>query len=368
MKKWIITIGGLTLLLGNPYIYAQTKKGSFPLNTEIEFTGTIAEQSVLVELMDTENGLTGRYKYLKIGKIIPLEGVIDPQHNYTIELTEGDQEENNPRPTWRAIYQNDSIVGKWYSADHKKTYNIKLGIKITEGVVVDFFPIEKDTVVYTQPKDTTAPSFTYANRLSFPKKEKHPWLADLLRRNNDIKPNQSVEEYLVRDMIKQVKTYQKSALDADHPEYASWNWDYENRAYVNYNEHDYLTICTSGYEYTGGAHGIAWEVYDNYDLKNKHRVRLSDIIAIDSAQISTLLKKTFRKQYDVKPNNTLKEYGLFDDTIKPNNNFYFNDWGLTFIYNQYEIGPYVMGIIPVFIPWEDLKPYLNPTFIERIHL
>ncbi len=84
MRKWIIIIGELALLLGNQYGYAQAKKGDFPVNTEIEFAGTITEQSVLVELTDTENGLTGRYKYLKIGKIISLKGVIDPQHNYAI--------------------------------------------------------------------------------------------------------------------------------------------------------------------------------------------------------------------------------------------------------------------------------------------
>src|SRR5699024_5561344 len=117
MRILIISVSFLIMCCGITSSTFAQQTPRFPLNTSMEFTGTIAGQPVLVELTDTENGLNGRYKYLKIGEIIPLDGVIDPQRNNRIELKEGNQNGNTPRPIWRAVYRHDSIVGKWYSGD-----------------------------------------------------------------------------------------------------------------------------------------------------------------------------------------------------------------------------------------------------------
>lgn len=46
---------------------------------------------------------------------------------------------------------------------------------------------------------------------------------------------------------------------------------------------------------------------------------------------------------------------LFTQEIGPNGNFTAGEEGVTYIYNQYEIGPYAMGIIRVTLPWEDIE-------------
>ncbi len=343
----------------------------FPLNTSMEFTGTIAGQSVLVQLTDTENGLIGRYKYLKIGKIIPLDGVIDSQHGNVLELEEGEEQANIPRPVWRAVYRQDSLVGKWKSADKKKTYTIRLAEKKEKAPLIRFQPIEKDTVVYSNPKDTTSSKFTYHNSILQAKgnRELSRWLnAEIKKSYQTYKPQYSIIENMTRDMKDQILVYIESAADADDPKWPSWNWDFDNTVYNTYQERGFLTLYTSGYEFLGGAHGNAWEVYDNYDIQHRKKLQLSDLITIDSAKIGTLLEKKFRQDYDVPNRTSLKEFGLFENRIKPNNNFYFDDWGLTFVYNQYEIGPYVLGIIELFIPWNELKPYLKSMFMERMGL
>jgi len=63
-----------------------------------------------------------------------------------------------------------------------------------------------------------------------------------------------------------------------------------------------------------------------------------------------LLVSNFRKQYGVKTTETLQDAGLFDKTIKPNDNFYLTSTALTFCYTPYEIGPYAMGQIWISIP------------------
>ena len=49
---------------------------------------------------------------------------------------------------------------------------------------------------------------------------------------------------------------------------------------------------------------------------------------------------------------------LFEKNIRPNGNFTVSDSGVTYIYNQYEIGPYVMGTIKVTVPWNELEDLL----------
>src|SRR5699024_12504680 len=136
MRILIISVSFLMICCGITSSTFAQQTPRFPLNTAMEFTGTVAGQPVLVELTETKNGLNGRYKYLKIGEIIPLEDVIDPQHHNAIELAEGKQAGSEPGPTWRAAYRNDSIIGKWYSADRTETYAIALTKKMIEKLPV----------------------------------------------------------------------------------------------------------------------------------------------------------------------------------------------------------------------------------------
>src|SRR5699024_1417017 len=343
MKISIISIAFIMICSGVSSAAFAQETSRVPSNTAMEFTGTVAGQPVLVELMETENGLNGRYKYLKIGAIIPLEGVIDPQHHNTIELTEGKQAGSKPRPTWRAVYRNDSIIGKWYSGDRTKTHDIALTKKVVEKSPVSFKKLKRDTVVYSNPKDTTLPAFTYHNSIlqAEGNKELSQWLnAELMKIYPSYKSSNAIEKNISKDMKDHILVYIESVADAGYPENVSWNWDYENAQYENYHGQGYLTIYTSGYEFSGGAHGNSWEVYENYDIRNKKKLPLSAVIHIDSTKISALLEKKFREDYEVEEGKSLTEFGLFENKIKPNNNFYFDDWGMTFVYNQYEIGPY----------------------------
>ena len=63
-------------------------------------------------------------------------------------------------------------------------------------------------------------------------------------------------------------------------------------------------------------------------------------------------------------NSVVIEEGFFDiDDISPNNNFWMNDKGVHYIYNQYEIAPYSMGPIDVSIPFEELTSIIIPESI-----
>ena len=103
------------------------------------------------------------------------------------------------------------------------------------------------------------------------------------------------------------------------------------------------------------------------DVKNKKQLVLSDIVKIDSNTLLKILEKGLRKNYNIKSNEQLSTV-LFDNFLKPNNNFYFNSNGIAFMYNPYEVASYAQGQIVVFIPFADIKSYLTPDFVQRMKL
>jgi hypothetical protein len=59
--------------------------------------------------------------------------------------------------------------------------------------------------------------------------------------------------------------------------------------------------------------------------------------------------------------DSLQKAGLFENKIDTTDNFYITQNGIGFVYMPYEIGPYAMGEIEIFIPFFELTEYLTST-------
>lgn len=109
------------------------------------------------------------------------------------------------------------------------------------------------------------------------------------------------------------------------------------------------------YEYTGGAHGIDYDKGLTYNLKDGSRVRESDLF-IEGYEPE--LARILTERLPESAGSDVYEM-LFVKTIEPSGNFYVTPSGITYIYGRYEIGPYVIGIVHVEVPWEDLVGILK---------
>lgn len=105
------------------------------------------------------------------------------------------------------------------------------------------------------------------------------------------------------------------------------------------------------YTYTGGAHGMTVETGLNFDLRTGALLKESDIFSDGYESIvSGLLTKHLPEAFE----NPEDANMLFQKEISPNGNFTVSEKGLTYIFNQYEIGPYALGIIEITIPWDEI--------------
>ena len=186
-------------------------------------------------------------------------------------------------------------------------------------------------------------------------------LLDSIYVNTGIRTNNYSKESLLKELDKlKLAQFDSTKVESKDymPEYKQ-TWNNVNDMMVVSRDKDFLTLKYTNYKDTGGAHGYEAQTLKVFDLKNNKTVQLQDIASenIDWNKIlTTSLKKNVpREQQEM----------LLVDKIPANNNFYFDDKNLYFVYNQYEIAAYAAGRITIPIPWAELKPYLNPQFKER---
>ena len=156
----------------------------------------------------------------------------------------------------------------------------------------------------------------------------------------------------------------KDVKDADLKEESmGYNLDEDDKMLIAFQSTKILTLAFTNYAYTGGAHGNYGTSYTSVDLTSNKVLTLDNVITdAGKRQLRKLLEKNFRLQQNLKPTDSLSDGGLFENKIEPNKNFYITAKGIGFCYNPYEIGPYAMGEIDIFIPFTDLKNYLKDSF------
>jgi hypothetical protein len=159
----------------------------------------------------------------------------------------------------------------------------------------------------------------------------------------------------------------KELKDEDIKEAYSFNMDVSDQMMIVYSSSKLIILAHSNYAYTGGAHGNYGTSYIPVDLLNNKKLSLNDLVSpAGKKQLPKLLEKYFRLAYSLEKTDSLMEGGLFENKIEPNDNFYITTKGICFCYLPYEIGPYAMGEINIFISFTELKDYLQTGFKRLI--
>lgn len=122
--------------------------------------------------------------------------------------------------------------------------------------------------------------------------------------------------------------------------------------------------------YAGAVHGNYGTGFYNIDRRTKTLLRESDYFVEDyAAQLTKILQRRLLIGYKVKTLEELEEKeGISAVDLTPNDNCSIGPKGLTYIYNPYEIGPYALGQVTIFVPYEDLQPILRPSSILSHYL
>ncbi|KQW98748.1 hypothetical protein ASC84_20795 [Acinetobacter sp. Root1280] len=123
------------------------------------------------------------------------------------------------------------------------------------------------------------------------------------------------------------------------------------------------TVVLNTSSYLGGAHGASAQTYFNFDLVTKKQVGLDQIIeANQKAKFEKLAHDAFKTWViDSKLAENVNEYEqAWKFTLS--DNFYLGKQGLILQYGEYDIGPYVVGLPRLMIPYDQLKGVLKSQY------
>ncbi|HIZ00725.1 MAG TPA: DUF3298 and DUF4163 domain-containing protein [Candidatus Bacteroides merdipullorum] len=156
--------------------------------------------------------------------------------------------------------------------------------------------------------------------------------------------------------------YQKEEKEFGDADQRAWFSYYKYiQSHIQFYRKDLLAYRTRYEEYTGGAHGIYMTSFLNLDLRTLSPVHLNDLFAEGYEEALTdLLWNQLMADNRVTTRKELEDlgYGSTGD-LTPTENFCIGPKGITFLYNVYEIAPYVMGAIEITLPYEIMSHLLN---------
>lgn len=130
-------------------------------------------------------------------------------------------------------------------------------------------------------------------------------------------------------------------------------WYVEKNISVLNQNPKWITLAYEEKTFTGGAHPASYKHYSVMDKKTGRKMLLTDFF--DSTSIYKLMglgETEFRSAKGINPNQSLEEAGYWfeENRFHLNNNFFLNENGITFYYNIYEVGPYVVGATEITVP------------------
>lgn len=117
---------------------------------------------------------------------------------------------------------------------------------------------------------------------------------------------------------------------------------------VTYNKNCILSLYFDQYEYTGGAHGNTIRYSDTWNVKIGKRMPLSSFFP-KNMNYMEYIEKSIVSQINsqIEAGNSYyfeNSKELVHDTLKEDN-FYLEGENIVIYFQQYDIGPYVMGIL-----------------------
>ena len=99
------------------------------------------------------------------------------------------------------------------------------------------------------------------------------------------------------------------------------------------------------------------------NLANGNQVTLDDLMSPGyEAALNVEGERAFREARQLAEHSSLEEDGFTfaNNAFVLNDNYGVNKDGLSFIFNSYEVAPYVMGPTEFTIPYEDISSLIRP--------
>lgn len=160
------------------------------------------------------------------------------------------------------------------------------------------------------------------------------------------------------------KTLYKFALDAYNAMSAGIPFSVTMTYEITKNAGGVLSLFSDVYEYMGGAHGNTTRYGDTWSLRNGYPIAISSLFPKKAKYKKMIIAFVIQQAEDNLQHGGDIYYADFRPLIQKKyseDNFYLTEDGLAIFYQQYDIAPYVAGIIVFVMPYdEENGPFPSP--------
>ena len=142
------------------------------------------------------------------------------------------------------------------------------------------------------------------------------------------------------------------------------SWLVEINSDILYQQANFISVASTIFTYTGGAHPNNSQVYRSYDLNTGKSIDLKDLLETGfESVLNDAAEIEFRMQKEIPPNQSLESAGYWieNDAFAVNDNFAIINQSLMFYYNPYEIGPYSLGATELELKLTDYVELIDPN-------
>lgn len=334
------------------------------------FTGTIDKYPFTIHLHKAEHEYSGYYYYNKTQRPIYFLGD-DTTVMGKIRLMSWVQGAESENESFVLDIIGDSLLGEWNNDPEGKKGSLSVKAAIDNTLSPSFDLIYTSGIEKLRPEMEEGPTANFEAYTVWPRENSiaSASLKKLINASLGFAATTAdAGPQLLAARKKFLAAYvseNRNVPDSELVSYSSaYMQDVSNRIMVVYHSPSILTLGHLNYSYTGGAHGNYGTGYICINPSTGKAYSLSAVLsAAGQKKLMALLEKSFRKERKLSEKQPLTEAGLFENKIEPNNNFYVTGTGITFNYTPYEIGPYMMGEISVFIPFSEFgSGGINPSF------
>lgn len=202
------------------------------------------------------------------------------------------------------------------------------------------------------------------------------WIRSMLKgSDSSVAMGEPLAKYVVKDVLGDNEsdlrewndTFGRDSVDGYPP--MSYEFSYEVMPLVTAPR--YVTMLYNSYIFTGGAHGGAASIGQTFAASDGNMLGMDMFRPGTNDKVLELVKKGLMEQYfEVKTEKEFNDMLLVNNGTLPFpvNPPYFEEKGVCFLYQQYEIAPYAAGMPQCLIPFETLRPYFTEATLDLLDM
>lgn len=354
----ILTIATfITVLFSTPNLNAQIENTSKVDFIYKKFTGKIGNYPIVMDLIKEGVDIYGSYYYIKSGIPLELRGEINEDGSFG--MLESDENYNSTGHFSGQISRGIVISGNWTNLKNDKSLPFYLEESTDHPLSIEFiirFSENCDNVQEVDPEDDMEEE-NRCTTLDLKLIQVKTPSAEVTKKINQtilkavFELDFGEERYTTIDEL-------MNSVNAPQP-YGGYERVISSSFIMN--DKDILSIDIGQYYYGyGAAHPNGDGYCYNFNTKTGEIITLDEILIPNySTPLNRIGETYFIKEYGSE--NWDFEVGSFE----LNTNFLITPTGLLFSFNRYEIGPYVMGVPSVFLPYSKISHLIKPNSLLK---